>query len=282
MEGGLITLGGGGSLGVISHYRKQSSSLLETILQSNVTHWLVGILVLGTIGFGVKQSARSSLFTLKSVVVEPLSPHYPLSRETVLELAQVPIGSQSLFDVRLNPIESRLVKHPWVKGVIVGKQFPNTLSLKIVERVPVALLAEASGRVLYLESDGTTFEDSSMVYSGELPVLSGFSAKNIEMLQKLNGFMHSWFGEENLPGLKLSSVDYDSKLGLRAMIIYPMKNQRPMRTVLELGLNLEEANAIPVGRLKKVLDYISSRSQPASKIWLGDGKKIVVKFSRGS
>jgi len=243
---------------------------------------MAGLLVLGLIGFGIKQAARSSLFTLRSVVVEPFSAGYPLTGETVLELAKVPVGSRSLFDVPLDPIEARVVKHPWVKGVVVGKQFPGTLSLKVVERTPVALLTESGGRVLYLESDGTVFEDPSFAFPGELPIFSGFQAKDAAALKRLNRFVETWFSEKNLPGLKLSSLDYDSKLGLRAMITYPMKNQKPMRTILELGLNLEEADAIPAGHLRKVLEYISGRSQPASKIWLGDGKKVVVKFSRGT
>ena len=269
-------------MSVITHYRKPRSGLVDTILQSNLAHWILGLLVLGTIGFGIKQAARSSLFTLKSVVVEPLSAGYPLASGTVLELAKVPVGTRSLFDVPLEPIEARVMKHPWVKGVVVGKQFPGTLLLKVVERTPVALLTEANGRVLYLESDGATFEDTNFAFPGELPIFSGFQAKDPGSLQRLNHFVETWFNEKNLPGLKLSSLDYDSKLGLRAMITFPMKNQKPMRTVLELGLNLEEAATIPVGHLKKVLEYISSRSQPASKIWLGDGKKVVVKFSRGT
>ncbi len=242
----------------------------------------MGLLVLGAIGFGVKQASRSSLFVLKSVVVEPFSAGYPLRAQAVLDLAKVPVGSRSLFDVPLAPIEARVVQHPWVKGVVVGKQFPGTLSLKVVERTPVALLTEANGRVLYLESDGTTFEDSSFAFPGELPIMSGFQVKDAVALKRLNRFVETWFNEKNLPGIKLSSLDYDSKLGLRAMITVPMKNQKPMRTVLELGLNLEEADSIPAGHLRKVLEYISSRSQPASKIWLGDGKKVVVKFSRGT
>ncbi len=285
---------GGGFMPAIHHYQNQYQkqyqkpywrSLIDWMRSGalrNLLHLALGILVIATIGFGVKQATRSSLFILKSVVVEPLRPGYPLTRETVLELAKVPLGSKSLFDLNLAPVELRLLRHPWVKGVIVGKQFPNTLSLKIVERDPVALLTEGSGRVLYLESDGGTFEDEAMVYPGDLPILSGFSAKNVDLLKRLNGFIQTWFAPENLPGLKLSSISYDEKMGLRAMISYPLKNQHQMRTILELGLNLEEASAIPVSHLRKVLEYVANRAQPASRSWLGDGKKIVVKISGGS
>ena len=168
-----------------------------------------------------------------------------------------------------------------MKGVILGKQFPNTLSLKIVERIPVALLSEVSGRVLYLEGDGTTFEDQAMVYPKELPILTGFKAQNVEELKKINHFITTWFSQEQFPGLRLSSINEDEKMGLRAVVTYPLRNQKQMRAVLELGMNVEEATQIPATRLKKVLDYLSERSMPVSKIWLGDGKKIIVKVSRG-
>jgi len=266
----------------VYHYRKPH--LMNSKPPSKVNHWYwaFAILVLAGIGFGVKQATRSSLFILKSVVVEPLSSNYPLSREQVLDMAKAPVGLKSLFDLNLKPIESRLLDHPWVKGVIVGKQFPGTLSLRVVEREPVALMNEPNGRVVYLESDGGTFEDRALVYPVELPMITGFLSQDVETLKKVNDFIRAWFGSGIVPGLKLSTLSYDERLGLRAMVSYPMNNQKQMRTILELGMNLEDAAQLPMEHLRKVLTYIGSRSQPASKIWLGDGKKIVVKFSRGS
>lgn len=249
---------------------------------TNAVHWLVGLGILAVLSAGIHQAVHSSLFVLKNATVEPFTVDYPMTPEKILDMARVPIGRASLFDLNLVPIEARLMKNPWVKGVIVGKQFPNTLSLKIIERVPVALLTEKNGRVLYLEQDGTTFEDQGMVYPKDLPILVGFSAEKIDVLRKLNSFIHTWFSTENLPKVKLSSIHFDEKLGLRAVVSYPMKNHQQMRSVLELGLNVEEASLIPGKHLQQVLSYLSDHSMSASKIWLGDGKKIVVKVSRGS
>ena len=200
----------------------------------------------------------------------------------VLEMARVPVGKVSLFDLPLEPIEFHLMKNPWVKGIVVGKQFPSTVLLTVVERTPVALLTEANGRVLYLEEDGTTFEDQSLTYSKDLPILSGFSSQNIEILKQANRFMTNWFSQNHFPGLKVSSLSYDEKLGLRAVVSTPQKNQRQMRVVVELGLNLDEASLVPQDRFRQVLEYLSEHSMQASKIWLGDGKKIVVKVLKGS
>ncbi len=248
----------------------------------NALHWLAGFGIFAILCVGIYQASHSSLFYLKSVIVEPLSTDYPITKEQVLELAHVSTGRISLFDLHLEPIEARLVKNPWVKGVVLSKQFPSTLSLRVVERVPVALLTEGDGRILYLDQDGSTFEDKAMVYPVDLPIFTGFPAQNIETLKRLNAFVQRWFSSEELPGVKLSSLSYDEKLGLKAIITYTMRNQKQMRSVLELGLNIEEAEQIPGSHLKRILSYLGERSMPASKIWLGDGKKIVVKVSRGS
>gem|GEM_PF-1399736 len=246
----------------------------------NALHSAIAVLVLGLLAFGVYRAVHSSLFRLNHVDVEALSEGYPLRPEQILHLARIPLGQWNLYEADLSPVEQRLMQQPWVKGVILGKEFPNTLSLKIVERKPVALLNGSDGHVVYLEEDGTTFEDQAMVYPRDLPILTGFSADNVYMLKKVNHFIETWFSPEKMPKLKLSAIHLDEKVGLRAMIAYPMKNQKQMRTVLELGLNLEEASEIPQTKLLKVLNYLAARSMPASKIWLGDGKKIVVKLAR--
>ena len=246
----------------------------------NALHSAIAVIVLGLLTFGVYRAVHSSLFQLNHVDVEALSEGYPLTPEQILHLARIPLGQWNLYEADLSPVERRLMQQPWVKGVVLGKEFPNTLSLKIVERKPVALLSGSDGHVVYLEEDGTTFEDQAMVYPHDLPILTGFSVDNVYLLKKVNHFIETWFSPEKMPKVKLSAIHFDEKVGLRAMIAYPMKNQKQMRTVLELGLNLEEASAIPQAKLLKVLNYLAVRSMPASKIWLGDGKKIVVKLAR--
>ena len=248
----------------------------------NALHWLAGLVGLGALIIGLYEASHSSLFFLNTVKVTPLSAGYPVNAEKVLELAKVPVGKVSLFDLKMEPIEARLMKNPWVKGIVVGKQFPNTLSLMVVERIPVALLSEANGRIVYLEGDGTTFEDTSMTYPKDLPILTGFPAQNIDTLKQANQFITTWFSSEKFPGLKVSSLSYDEKLGLRAVVTTVQKNQKQARIVVELGLNLEEATLIPQERFQRVLMYLSEHSMQVSKIWLGDGKKIVVKVLKGS
>ena len=260
-----------------SHKSKHHASSTNSLL-----HGVVILAVLLGFSAVIFLAMDSSLFKMKQINVEPLSEGYPVSVERVLDLADVPMGRLNLFAMNLKPIETRLMKNPWVKGVVLSKQLPNTLVLKVIERKPISLLNELNGSVLYIEEDGATFEDRSMVYGKELPMISGFAANDPENLKKINHFIQAWFMQGSIPNLKVSSVSYDYKNGLRAMVIFPLKNKQNMRAMLELGQNIEEAEQIPQAKFKKVLDYLFEKSTPASKIWLGDGKKIVVKVSRGS
>jgi hypothetical protein len=236
---------------------------------------LIAMGVLTALGFGIYSAMHSSLFLLNQVNVQPMTANYPLTSEKVVALARAPVGHANLMNMDLQPIEARLLKSPWIKGVVLSKQFPSTLSIQIIERSPIALLNEVKGNIAYVEKDGTLFEDAAMIYPKDLPILTGFSENDPAALLKVNDFIVNWFGT-----LKLSSISFDEKLGLRAVISYPMKNQQLMRTILELGLNIEEAASIPQAHFLRVLNYLADRSMTASKIWLGDGKKIVVKISR--
>jgi len=248
----------------------------------NALHVLAAVAVLGGLVYGIDGAIRSSLFKLKNINVVDFSSGYPLSKEEVLQVARVSLGKQSLFELNLKPIETRLLKNPWVKGVVIGKVFPDTVSLKIVERTPIALVNDSRGKVIYLESDGVLFEDQAIVFPKDLPILQGFSTQDPHMMEKVRSFLFDWFQESHFPGVSISSLSYDEKLGLRAVVTYPLKNGQVMRPVIELGLNLDEALMISQPSFRRVLEYLSMKSLSASKIWLGDGKKIVVKMARGS
>jgi hypothetical protein len=255
-------------------------------MQVNALHFVGFVIVVAailTVGF---LAVRSHLFALQRIDIQPLSNDYPVRTEEIESQLQLPRGKTHLVDLDLKPIEARLMKNPWVKGVVLSKQFPDRLIVQIIERKPVALVQsgslEGQNRIFYLEEDGSLFDEKHIRYTRDLPILTGFSPQDPVALGEVSGFIAYWFDSERFPGLKLSSVSLDPKLGLRAVVAYPMKNQRWMRAVLELGLNIEEANAVPHERLKRVLDYLASKSTAASRIWLGDGKKIVVKMSRGS
>ena len=264
-----------------------SVKAIKIMPQKNVLHIMVAVSVMVACLLGIHRALHSSLFSLDAVAVEPLSKNYPLSADQVLKIARVEIQSGNnsginLVGLDLKPIEARLIRHPWIKGVVLEKRFPGSLLIRVIERNPAVMVEGKGGKMVYLESDGALFEDSSLSFSKELPIVSGISFQDEALLHRTVEFITKWFDPEKAPGLKLSALNYDEKLGLRAVVSYPLKNKSQMRTLLEMGINMDEVEQVEQGRLMMVLHYLSEKSMPASKIWLGDGKKIVVKVARGS
>lgn len=247
------------------------------MLKQNALHGLTAFLILASLGGGLYFAAQSPLFKLEEVVIEPLTQGYPLTTEQVMELANVPLGRWNLFSVELAPIEARIKKNVWVRGVVLSKEFPHTLKLKVIERKPVAMLNETSGKIYYLEDDGTGFEDRQTLYSKDLPILNGFP-RDPNKIKEVVQWIQAWFYSRRLMQLELSSVNYDEKTGLKALVVH----QNKTKIILELGLSLEEAEKLPQSHLNQVLEYLTQKSLQASKIWLGDGKKIIVKLAGGS
>ena len=62
-----------------------------------------------------------------------------LKREDILSLSGINVG-QSIFSVKTNDIYKCLKDNFWIKDVSVRKELPDKFSIKINERVPVAIL----------------------------------------------------------------------------------------------------------------------------------------------
>jgi cell division protein FtsQ len=58
----------------------------------------------------------------------------------------------NLITLGLSRIADRLAENPWVDSVTLSKRFPDKLSVRVVERRPVALLDEG-GRLFWLDAD---------------------------------------------------------------------------------------------------------------------------------
>ena len=81
----------------------------------------------------------------------------------------LPLVQKGIFVVDVNAIQQRLLDMPWIAKASVRRIWPNTLSIHIVEQVPVArwnrhLLLNADGRVFaqFSQTDGTEASFNSL------------------------------------------------------------------------------------------------------------------------
>jgi hypothetical protein len=202
----------------------------------------------------------------------------PLDAQQILEVAQVPTESTNLFSLKLDGIKKRLLAHPWIKGATISKRFPQTVSITVEYRKPVAILQNGNGSLVYLDADGTPFAPLNLRSDSDLPVLSGFPEdKVIYGIQLLNAWNAQGLGEKFL----LSALEWDSERGLQVMATYSLPRS-PGRVRIELGDAFSADSEAQLGRLSEVLGYLSQNGVRARQVFADLGKKVVVRIVRGS
>lgn len=83
----------------------------------------------------------------------------------------------SMFDLDLKSIGARIERNPWVASAKVERIFPGTVSIKIIEFTPAAILNH--GYLYYVAQDGTVFKPLEMGEKINFPLLTGMEQKDI-------------------------------------------------------------------------------------------------------
>lgn len=268
--------------------------------KKTVTFGLVSVSFLA-IGIGVGFAIRSPLFVVQVVeVTDQLTPQSgaqvvtsegsvvlesaPVDSQTIVNLAAVPVGKINLFDLDLKAVEKRILSHPWIRQVNLQKKFPQTLSVVVVFRDPVALIQDKKGNLGYVDQDGSVFGRVNVLARSNLPLISGVSGDKGDRAHLLEAirFIGMWEKASISRVSMLSALSWEQERGYRAWLTYPIKGSL-VRTSVDLGTSLnQDFFDIQKTRLESVLRYLSQNSVSAQQIWADSGKKIVVRTARGS
>lgn len=74
-------------------------------------------------------------------------------------------------------IENKVAKHPWVKRVMVRREFPRRVVIEIEERVARAILV--LGGLYYVDAGGSVFKEVGESERVDLPLITGLSRKDL-------------------------------------------------------------------------------------------------------
>jgi cell division septal protein FtsQ len=78
-------------------------------------------------------------------------------------------------------IEKKVAKHPWVRRVLVRRDFPRRIVIEVEERTPKAIVA--LGQLYYVDADGVVFKEVGAGENVNFPLLTGLRT---EQLAKAN------------------------------------------------------------------------------------------------
>lgn len=115
----------------------------------------------------------SNFFRVASVQVEHTG---GIDAAVIRELSGVRNGL-SMFDLDLKSIGARIEKNPWVETAKVERIFPGTITIKVTEFTPAAIINH--GCLYYVAQDGTVFKSLEVGEKINFPLLTGMEQKDI-------------------------------------------------------------------------------------------------------
>lgn len=115
----------------------------------------------------VQHVLASPRFALREISVS-LTTH--LTRDEVLELAGIEEGDR-LLEINPEAVAAKVAAHPWIASAHVRRQLPSKLTIDLVERRAVAVVA--LGGLYLLGPDGHPFKRATMEEADGLPVITG-------------------------------------------------------------------------------------------------------------
>jgi len=94
----------------------------------------------------------------------------------------------SIWKVDLPAIEKKVGKHPWVRRVLVRREFPHRIIIDVEERVPRAIVALR--KLYYVDTDGVMFKEVDPNENVKYPLLTGlrpeeFNGSNPAMRKRI-------------------------------------------------------------------------------------------------
>ena len=125
-------------------------------------------------------------------------------------LDQLALDSTVTIWENLRPLEDRLKHHPQVRDASISRRLPGTLVVRIVENLPVALVATTAG-LRPVDRDGRLLPIEPSRTPLDLPIIA---RKDSTVLRMLDGVRMS------SPALfaRISEVQWDERGGLRVFL----------------------------------------------------------------
>jgi len=134
----------------------------------------------------ISSGKMKPLFPIKHTV---FSGNRHLTDNELKALAGVHTG-ESLVTLSYKTLSERLLKSPWIKSVSMRKEFPDTLSVSIVEAAPFALL-DMNGHFFLVDEKGKLLEKLKGSSVPFLPVITGDPLKKSEVFSEALNLIRS-------------------------------------------------------------------------------------------
>jgi cell division septal protein FtsQ len=83
----------------------------------------------------------------------------------------------NLWNIDPEKIEKKVSGHPWVRRVLVRREFPRRVVIEVEERRPKAIVAV--GKLYYVDADGILFKEVAQGENVRFPMLTGIRTEEL-------------------------------------------------------------------------------------------------------
>lgn len=235
---------------------------------------VVGVLIFA----GYRAAASASFFQVKRVEVQGSS---RVSADDIQALVRKDVEKTGVWKADLNGMNARLERLPWIRTAVVSRVLPDGIRVRIVERVPRAVVRTASGRFRWVDDDAVLLGE--MLPTDQIPAFflrglneedpEGARKENRERVAKFMELQNDW----NAAGLseRVSEVNLIDIRDIRAQLAGD-------NSQIEVRLGSQDHGK----RLKDALEVLDAQRQSAhgsqiSYIDLSQGKRAIVGLTSG-
>jgi cell division protein FtsQ len=114
----------------------------------------------------------SPLFCIKDIDNIEVIGNQRFTRAQILEMAHLD-NRTNLLALKPSLVEQTLLSHPWIATAELERRWPNRLTLRFTERVPLAMVQLEE--LYYIDRSGSLFKPSSPLDPHDFPVITGLS-----------------------------------------------------------------------------------------------------------
>jgi cell division septal protein FtsQ len=236
--------------------------------------------IAGIVIFGVYRTvASASFFQLRTVEVQGAS---RASKEDVQAAVRHGVGKAGVWAADLKELSASLERLPWVRRALVSRVLPDSIRVRIQERVPRVVARISSGRLRWVDEDAILLGE--MLPADQMPAffLRGLSeetseAARQENVQRIGKFLELE-REWSAAGLaeRVSEVNLFDLRDVRAQLAGDDSQ-------IEVRLGAQD----PTKRLKQALTVLDEqrqtpRGQFISYVDLSLGRRAIIGFVSGA
>ncbi len=167
-------------------------------------------LLIVVIGVASYFTLRRGTFTVGEIVIKG---NMHVKGREILKRSGLMEGSSSIFFLE-NQVAELILKNPWIKSVLVKKEYPKKVIIEIEEETIYCIILDEDGKPHYLSKNGSRIEAGEFIAGLDFPVLIGDGINDSKLINEALLILQLSSKSDILNWNEISEVHLDTVYGI--------------------------------------------------------------------